>query len=225
MFVSIKLLTMKAILKLTLLCAFTFTLTTSSQAQSTVKQMDKKTKSELKEYIKNPASYRKMVSNYKEQLEGYELQVTELQEDYYKAEYLRVLYYDSIDVLNDMLSKRSAIANPLIAGGGTTNAGTGANTGTNMYAAKGTDYRVQIGAYRYFDFTQLLKFNQPIGYEKVDGIIHYFLGSWGSADEANEFAEAIRKIKIKDAFVTKYVNGTRVPYDHLTENARTAFNQ
>lgn len=218
MFVATKKLTMKAILNLLLICAFSFILTTSAQAQSNVKEMDKKTKSELKEYIKNPSSYRKMISNYKDQIEGYELQVNELQEDYYKADYLRVLYYDSIDVLNEMLSKKVATSN-------TTNGEMAASTGTNMYKNTGTDYRVQIGAYRYFDFTQLLQFNQPIGFEKVNGITHYYLGSWGDANEAYEFAKAIRKLKIKDAFVSKYVDGNRVPYDHLMEGNGTAFNQ
>ena len=219
MFVSTKLLTMKMIIKLMFLSAFTFLFTVEGQAQSTVKEMDKKTKSELKEYLKNPSAYRKMVSNYKEQLEGYELQVTELQEDYYKADYLRVLYYDSIDVLNDKISKMQA---PMSSG---SEGGMTASTGTNMYKNQGTDYRVQVGAYRYFDFTQLLQFNQPIGFEKVNGVIHYYLGSWGNADEAYEFAQAIRKLKIKDAFVSKYVDGKRVPYDHLMESAGTAYNQ
>jgi hypothetical protein len=210
---------MKTIINLALICAFTFVFSTPVQAQKTVKEMDKKTKSELKEYIKNPSSFRKMIANYKEQLDGYELQVTELQEDYYKADYLRVIYYDSIGVLNEMLASKSGATN-----GGLQNL-KATGTGTNMYENTGTDFRVQVGAYRYFDFTQLLQFNQPIGFEKVNGVIHYYLGSWGNADEAYEFAQAIRKLKIKDAFVSKYVDGERSSYDHLMESTGTAYNK
>ena len=221
MFVSTVKLTMKSILILTLLFVYSLMLTTTTKAQSTVKEMDKETKSELKEYIKNPNSYRKMVSNFKEQLEADELKVTELQEAYYKVEYLSVQAQDSIDVLNDKLSKMGPLIAPLVADETTSGAG------TTIYANNGTDYRVQIGAYQFFDFTQLCKFNQPIGFEKVDEITNYYLGSWGSADEAYEFSKAIRKLKIKDAFVSKYVNGSRVPYDHLLEmeNASKTFSE
>ncbi len=207
---------MKTLLTLCLTAVIVLAFTSQSQAQNTVKQLDKKTKSELKEYMKNPTSYRKMIKNYKDQLEGYELQITELQEDFYKADYLRILYYDSIQELRAQ-----------IAGANTTtviDTTTGEpRTGSSMFSNDGTDYRVQIGAYRYFDNTELLKFNQPISFDRVNGVIHYYLGSWGSADDAYDFALAIRKLKIDDAFVTKYVDGSRMPYDHIMEGPGTAY--
>ena len=202
---------MNSVLIRSLLFAFTLILAGTTQAQNLVKQMDKKTKSELKEYIKDPSSYRKVVANHKDQLASYELQVTDLQESFYKAEYLKVLYYDSIIALNSILSEQSALINTNMLTGTTSGAG------TDMYTNKGTEYRVQIGAYKYFDFAQLLKFNQPIGFDKTDDVIHYYLGSWSNADEAYEFTQAIRKLKVKDAFVSKYIDGTGVPYNHLDE--------
>jgi hypothetical protein len=186
------------------------------QAQNSVKEMDKKTKAELKEFMKDPASYRKKIKNYDEQIESYEVQLSEVQEDFYKADYLRVLYYDSIQELHEQMKNMTAsvVTNTIAETGGQV-----------VFKTTGTDYRVQIGAYRYFDFTKLLEFNQPIGYEKVNGIIHYFLGSWDNADAAYEFTKAIRKLKIKDAFVTKYVDGKRVPYDHIVEGGGLVVNQ
>lgn len=213
---------MKLILNLCLTAAIIFTFSSESFAQNSIKQMDKKTKSELKEYMKNPSSYRKMIKGYKDQLEAYELQVTELQEDFYKADYLRILYYDSIQELHAQIEGMSP--STTTTNTSTVSSGSG-NSGSSMFSNSGTDYRVQIGAYRYFDFTQLLEFNQPIGFERVNGVIHYYLGSWGNADDAYDFALAIRKLKIKDAFVTKYVDGSRIPYDHIMEGPGTAFLQ
>ncbi len=217
---------MKTILNLCLIAAFTIAFNNTTIAQDSVKQMDKKTKSELKEYIKNPSSYRKMIKNYKDQIEGYELQVAELQEDFYKADYLRVLYYDSIQELHAQKNTHTTTTNNNYAtiANDDPNYKPSNSTGSMMYTNSGTDYRVQIGAYRYFDFTRLLQFNQPIGFEQVNGVIHYFLGSWTDANEAFEFAQALRKIEIKGAFVSKYVDGQRIPYDHLVEGGGTAFN-
>lgn len=214
---------MKLFLKLFVIAFLATAITTPVIGQNSIKQMDKKTKAELKEYMKNPSSYRKMIKSYTDQIEAYELQVTEIQEDFYKADYLRILYYDSIQRLHADIEAM----NPMV--GGTWTADGSENdipqTGSSMFSNTGTDYRVQIGAYRYFDFTELLKFNQPIGFEKVNGIIHYYLGSWTNANDAYDFAVAIRKLKIDDAFVTKYVDGSRIPYDHMIEGGGTAFNQ
>lgn len=207
---------MKTLLNLCLTAVIVLAFASQSQAQNTVKQLDKKTKSELKEYMKNPSSYRKMIKNYKDQLEGYELQITELQEDFYKADYLRILYYDSIQELREQIAE----ANTTTIIDNTTGEPI---TESSMFSNDGTDYRVQIGAYRYFDSTELLKFNQPISFDRVNGVIHYYLGSWGSADDAYDFALAIRKLKIDDAFVTKYVDGSRIPYDHIMEGPDTVY--
>lgn len=185
------------ILMLVFTLIFTLTLSTTF-----AQKKDKKTKKELKEYLKNPNDYKKKIKGYQDQIDGYDEEMAELDDDFQKAEYLRVLYYDSIQDLNFQISK--LIANP--------------NSGTSgKYSNVGIEFRVQIGAYRYFDFTHLLSLNEPIGYEKINGVIHYFLGSWDDPNLAYEFAVSLRKLKIKDAFVSKYVNGSRVYYDHVLE--------
>ncbi|MEJ6695021.1 MAG: hypothetical protein QNK51_04245 [Chitinophagales bacterium] len=205
---------MKNILNICITAFVVFAFISSSHAQNSQKEMDKKTKSTLKAFKKDPESYRTMIKRYKKQISDYENQVAELEEDFYKADYLSRQYNDS---LQKMQAKQA---------GADSNNGLNNAMGTGgMFPAEGTDYRVQLGAYRYFDFTQLLELNQPIGFEKVDEVIHYYMGSWSSANDADEFAQAIRKLKIKDAFVTKYVDGSRMPYDHILEGSGTAFNQ
>ena len=201
---------MKNILNICITVLLVFAFTSSSYAQNSKKEMDRKTKSTLKAFKKDPESYRTMIKRYKKQISDYENQVAELEEDFYKADYLSRQYNDS---LQKMQAKQGDVdSNNGIAGGG-------------MFPAEGTDYRVQLGAYRYFDFTQLLELNQPIGFERVNEVIHYYMGSWSNANDANDFAQAIQKLKIKDAFVTKYVDGSRIPYDHILDGSGTAFNQ
>ena len=201
---------MKNILNICFTAFIIFVFIPSSHAQNAKKEMNKKTKSTLKEFKKDPESYRTMIKRYKKQISDYENQVAELEEDFYKADYLSRQYNDS---LQKMQAKQlSAGSNNGIGDGG-------------MFPSEGTDYRVQLGAYRYFDFTQLLELNQPIGFERVNEVIHYYMGSWSNASDANDFAQAIQKLKIKDAFVTKYVDGSRIPYDHILDGSRTAFNQ
>ena len=177
---------------------------------------DKTTKKELKEYMKNPNSYRKMIRGYKDQIDAYEVDLNEVTEDYHKVDYLRTVYYDSIQELNAMIADLKE----------TTPSGM-ASTPANNTAANntGTDYRVQIGAYQYFDFTDLIQFNEPIGFERVSGVIHYHIGSWASPYDAFDFAQAMRKLNIKGAFVTMYQDGNRMPYDHVMESGGTVFNE
>mgnify|MGYP001492868730 FL=1 len=201
---------MKTSLQICITVLLVFAFISPSHAQNSKKEMDKKTKSTLKAFKKDPESYRAMIKRYKKQISDYENQITELEEDFYKADYLSRQYNDS---LQKMQAKQlSAGSNNGIGDGG-------------MFPSEGTDYRVQLGAYRYFDFTQLLELNQPIGFERVNEVIHYYMGSWSNASDANDFAQAIQKLKIKDAFVTKYVDGSRIPYDHILDGSRTAFNQ
>ena len=201
---------MKTSLQICITVLLVFAFISPSHAQNSEKEMDKKTKSTLKAFKKDPESYRAMIKRYKKQISDYENQITELEEDFYKADYLSRQYNDS---LQKMQAKQlSAGSNNGIGDGG-------------MFPSEGTDYRVQLGAYRYFDFTQLLELNQPIGFERVNEVIHYYMGSWSNASDANDFAQAIQKLKIKDAFVTKYVDGSRIPYDHILDGSRTAFNQ
>lgn len=178
---------------------------------------DKKTKKELKEFMKNPNAYRKMIRGYKDDIEAQEVELNEIKEDYYKVDYLRTVYYDSIQELNAQIAGMTPAPAPT-----TTFTDNSATASTNN---SGTDYRVQIGAYKYFDFTHLLSLGEPIGYENIDGIIYYFLGSWESPYAAYEFAEAMRKLDINDAFVSKYVNGNRVYYDHIMESGGTVYNE
>lgn len=185
-----------------ILCSFH----NKSNAQSS-KEIDKRTKKELKEYMKNPQSYRRMMKNHKDEVELLEAEITSIQEDFNKVDYLRALYYDSLSALNFKIDSLSGKNQPI-------NIDDLSKKSSNN---DGVEYRVQIGAYKLFDITKLLKYDQPIGYGKENELIYYFFGSWTDPKEAYKHTEIIRKNDVKDAFVVKFVDGKKVPYDYFKD--------
>lgn len=180
----------------------------SSVSYSQTKALDKQTKKELKSYMKNPKEFRYMIKDYNTKISAYDSIITDLREDLYKADYLRVLYYDSIQALLHQLKISEKEA----------------NAKKNYFRTEGVDYRIQIGAYRIMDLTTEINHNSPIGYEKKDGVIQYFIGSYTDPDEAFEFTKVLRKFKITDAFITKYLDGIREEYHFKPGSKSTASN-
>ena len=75
---------------------------------------------------------------------------------------------------------------------------------------KGTVYKVQLGMYRALNVNKA--FDQPryIGYEDVNGMNRYVISHFPDQETALKFVADIRKLGIRDAFVAKYIDGTRV---------------
>lgn len=179
-----------------------------SFAQSS-KEINKRTKKELKQYLKNPQSYRRMIKNQKDEVELLNAEIESIREDFEKADYLRSLYYDSLSALNYKIDSLSGKNKPINIDE--------LNGNKNIATNSGVEYRVQIGAYKLFDITKLLKYDQPIGYGKENELIYYFFGSWEDPIEAYKHTEIIRKNDVKDAFVVKFVDGRKVPYDYFKD--------
>ena len=55
-------------------------------------------------------------------------------------------------------------------------------------------------------------FDQPryIGYEEVDGMNRYIISYFPEEEIAKKFVADVRKMGVKDAFVSKYIDGQRV---------------
>lgn len=170
----------------------------SLNAQAQTKALDKQTKKELKSYMKNPKEFRYMIKDYNSKIASYDSIITELRDDFNKANYLRVLYYDSIQALLHQI-KTFDKEN---------------QNSKNYFRTEGVDYRIQIGAYEIMDLTTEINHKSPIGYEKINGVIQYFIGSYEDPDEAYEFTKVMMKFNITDAFITKYVDGTREEFHY-----------
>ena len=79
-----------------------------------------------------------------------------------------------------------------------------------MAIQPGLVYRVQIGAYVFYEMD-----NPPVNAgdfvaERADGFNKYVIGSYRTYEEAGEFKDEIRKMGIKDAWVVPYIDGVRV---------------
>lgn len=174
-------------------------------AKKAAKQEKKEVKKKLKTYMKDTESYSKMIDGYKEDVKESEEKVSELKSFNTTLKTDNAELNKQILALTNQLSEKEYELEQALK-----NSGAGFND-------QGTEYRVQIGAYRKFDLTPFLTSNQAIGYKKVDGVYNYFIGAWQNADDAFAFAKEFNKLNIDDAFVTKYVDGVRVDYDHLNK--------
>ena len=168
------------------------------EADAQNKKMDRETKKQLKAFKKNPASYRRIERDTKEKLDSAAFQVAVLEERYDELKVLNRIYYDSITELNAQIrdlkameqSIRSTIEETLV-----------------------LEYRVQIGAYSKNDFGGATSLGKAIKTEVIDGVTKYYVGSFDNPFDAEEFAAAIRTMGLGGAFVTKFVDGERIPFD------------
>ncbi|MEM0995596.1 MAG: hypothetical protein AAGN35_00890 [Bacteroidota bacterium] len=75
----------------------------------------------------------------------------------------------------------------------------------------GLVYRVQIGAYVYFEIKPDSKdMDRNFEGETADGMNKYLIGRFRDLPTCEQFRDNVRKLGIGDAFVVPYIDGTRV---------------
>ncbi|MBK7149310.1 MAG: hypothetical protein IPH78_10950 [Bacteroidetes bacterium] len=215
----------KNIAILSLFTAFTFTLS----AQELSKDEKKRLKDELKNYMSDLAGYKAKMQDIRSTLDSNEAEIKRNKDDIAflstkQAELEnRIADFDKEVVkCNEELNILKGNPAP-----GTDPEKINAVMGTiNNAAQKGTVYKVQIGLYKEFNINKY--FDQPryIGYEEVDGMNRYIISYFPDESVATQFVEDVRKMGVKDAFVSKYIDGVRVyewsknpKYKGLTEPA------
>lgn len=89
---------------------------------------------------------------------------------------------------------------------------------------RGLSFKVQIGAYKKHDLSQVLENSQSLEafeQETVDGLniftIRHFRNYW----KANTFKKEVRALGIKDAYVICFVDGKRVALKSVLSKIRT----
>jgi hypothetical protein len=82
----------------------------------------------------------------------------------------------------------------------------------------GTVYQVQMGYYQYLDLVSFNEKLKTIKAEEVDGAKRYVIGHFENVMDAIQFSNDIKKLGIKDAFVSQYEDGVRnMTFDALEE--------
>lgn len=162
------------------------------------KKLDKETKKQLKAFMKNPASYRRIERSNQETLDSAAFKLAVIEERYDELKVLNRIYYDSIAALNAHIRDLEAMENTIR---------------STIERTLALEYRIQIGAYSMNDFDGKAGLGAAIKTEIIDGVTKYYVGSFEDPWEAEDFASAIRMMGIDGAFVTKFVDGKRIPFD------------
>ncbi|MEI6312443.1 MAG: hypothetical protein WCP57_09300 [Bacteroidota bacterium] len=84
---------------------------------------------------------------------------------------------------------------------------------------KGTSFQIQIGVYKNTELSQYLAEPKYVGFELDNQLIRYHLGYFRDYLEAKKFLEIVRRMGIKDAFITEYLDGQRVNYTKIDYNS------
>ncbi|MCB9256157.1 MAG: SPOR domain-containing protein [Chitinophagales bacterium] len=79
----------------------------------------------------------------------------------------------------------------------------------------GTKYRIQIGLFNNLDLTSMMNEDRFVIHEYINNLHRYSIGNFESREEAELFKLEIRKLGIKDAFVSQYYEGERVAEEKL----------
>lgn len=184
-----------------------------AHAQELSKAEKKRLKDELKAYEKDLAGYKAKMEDIHNTLDSNDAEIKRLKDDVAYASTKQAEQENTIATLESDLKKaQQEIA--IMRGDNVEDADSEVvarvQTRINNAPQKGTVYKVQIGLYKDFNINKY--FDQPrfIGYEEVDGMNRYIISYFPDEEVAKAFVADVRKMGIKDAFVSKYIDGIRV---------------
>lgn len=184
--------------------ASTSTATRSTSSKELSKDEKKRIKKELKNYKKQPENFKSMIESYKSTIDEQEDAIDKLKQDLADARAGQSALDGRIDEVNKRLSECLNRPLPKCPECPTATAAPYETPDT------GTIYKVQLGLYEKFDITGYFATPKFIGSEKVENMNAYVVSYFESEDEAQKFKTDLRKLGVRDAFVSKYVDGKRV---------------
>lgn len=199
-----------------LLC--TLLMLQTSFAQGLSKEEKKRLKDELKSYEKDLEGYKAKMQDIRTTLDSNDAEIKRLKDDFaYSSTKQAELENKVADYDHEVVrlqSENNVLKGYAPDGNDSTEVnkktgGVSAAIVTNA-AQKGTVYKVQIGLYKEFNINKYFEAPRFIGYEDVDGLNRYIISYFPDEEIAKSFVADVRKMGIKDAFVSKYIDGQRV---------------
>lgn len=173
--------------------------------KSLSKQEIKDIKAKLKSFKKQPETYKSMITNYDKSIKDRDAKMEAME---LEIERLKKRYENDMKACEDsMNAQRERLAAALKAQ---------ASQGSATLPA-GTAYGVQIGNYKFFDITQYFGKDKYLTAYNENDATQYVIIYFTDPKMADACRMDIQKLGIKDAFVTKYVDGKRVPFDIRNE--------
>ncbi|MCS6934464.1 MAG: hypothetical protein NZM35_04840 [Chitinophagales bacterium] len=172
-------------------------------------------KKELREYMKDLEGYRAKMKQLHTTIDSNQAEIKRLKDDIAYCETHQAELESKIAAIDAELKKLQQ-ENKLLKGGYVASDSTNGEV-TRKFVLdmtktpeKGTVYKVQIGLYKKFNINKYFEQPRFIGYEEVEGLNRYIISYFPEEQIAKQFVEDVRKMGIKDAFVSKYIDGVRV---------------
>lgn len=182
----------------------TFAQTKTAPAELS-KESKKKIKAELKEYLSNPQKYQADQEDKKNKIKNAEKELEELKSGLRIEKRDLEFARDSVRLLMETVEE---LKNIQIAFDSLKNVSSTPTDCAKM-PEKGIFYKVQIGNFSSFvpnGFNGTKTFSFEVSPKASK---RFLAGYFSSFEEAAKFTEDVKKMGIKDAFVTQYQNGTR----------------
>jgi len=173
-------------------------------AQKLSKDEAKHIKDELKNYMKHPEEYKAKMDALRADKDSSDAQMGRLRADLKAAQDNEADMEKRVAEQDEHATKLQEENDKLKEAATTAQASDMKNT------PKGTVYKVQLGMYRGLNVNKSFEQARYIGYEDVNGMNRYVISSFPDQETALKFVADIRKLGIHDAFVAKYIDGTRV---------------
>ena len=122
--------------------------------------------------------------------------------------------YDSLqNVLNANSSKMSQLEVQLLQA-------QAASLNAKPAGAKGYYYRVQLGAYKFYDIKSKNSSDESFSAESTPEMDKMTVGLFYTLAEADQFKEDVRRMGIKDAYVVPFKDGKRVTHKEAAEGLK-----
>lgn len=187
-------------------------------AQDLSKDEKKRLREEIKNYSNDLAGYKAKMDDIRNTLDSNEAEIRRLKDDIAYASTKQAELENKVADFDTQLTVCHEENNVLKGYTGTTTVSGPVDTaltqkvmaGLNNAPQKGTVYKVQIGLYKQFNINKYFEQPRYIGYEEVDGMNRYIISYFPDEEVAKSFVADVRKMGIKDAFVSKYIDGERV---------------
>ncbi|WP_209331300.1 hypothetical protein [Lunatimonas salinarum] len=84
---------------------------------------------------------------------------------------------------------------------------------------QGVAFRVQFGAFKDHDLSEMVKDSPDLEIVKEDGFIKYVLGQFREYEKADELKRYLRRIGVQHTWIVPYKDGKRVPLAEVLEEA------
>ncbi|WNJ20786.1 hypothetical protein [Pontibacter sp. G13] len=194
-----------------LLCAFC--VSSLNVIGQVSKEEEKFWKEKAKMYKKNPLSLKAEFENMQEQISDLKNRNKTLMEELANAsntDLVDSLKWELVQ-LEGKLQSEQAQSQKL------QSAYSSLKTVSSMGVVEGLVYRVQIGAYVFYEMEGAPTASADFVAERSDGFNKYVIGSFRTHDEANTFRDGLKKMGLEDPWVVPYIDGVRVTIDEANE--------